>query len=263
MGRASVLPIQTVSKMIGDSVGFLTFLRAASENEQDSLVEYKEFVEFMEKMEGLFTELRAEKIKNSPLSGMLFLNAHASLLGATRIAFSGQSPPTFMALRGAIESALYGLIAAQSTENTDIWLKRADDPKRCKNLYRASNGIVLLEGDPNLRDMISNAYELSIEFGAHPNWRSVLPHMKFEPPTEKEQPVTLTYLHATASSATLRSITACVETGISILFMSPHVFPKHRVAATVHARAAELWAEFQSFLVKQGYVAEPAQDQSG
>jgi hypothetical protein len=244
-----------------DNFGFDTFLRAATENERDSLVEYKEFAEYMEQIEGIFVELRAEKIETGPLSGMLFLNAHACLLGAARIAFSGQSPPTFMVLRGAIESSLYALIASQSTDNTNIWLNRTSDPKRCKNLYRASNGIALLNSDPNLREAISNAYEHSIEFGAHPNLRSILPYVKIETPNEKGQPIGLTYLNSINSVETLRSITACIETGILVLLMSPHVFPQHPIAAQMHARAAKILAEFQGFLVKRGNLAEFTQDQ--
>jgi hypothetical protein len=131
--------------------GLRTFLKAANENESDSLVEYSDLVTFIDKIDDLFRKFVAFEIRGDPIAATLFINAHASFLAASRLAISGQSPPTFMALRGALESALYGLIAWYSEENRSVWLNRDRDLKRSRRLYSARNAFKLLKGDPNPR----------------------------------------------------------------------------------------------------------------
>jgi hypothetical protein len=112
--------------------GLSAFLKATNHNELECLTEYPHFVEFIDKVDGLFRNLIAVELRGDRVAATLFMNSHASFLAACRIAFSGQSPPTFMALRGALESALYGLIASQSEENGSVWLKRNEDLNRSR-----------------------------------------------------------------------------------------------------------------------------------
>jgi hypothetical protein len=187
---------------------------------------------------------------------MLFLNAHASFLAAVRIALSGQAPPTHMVLRGALESALYSLIASQNEANSTVWLHRDKDRRRALKLYTARNAIRLLKHDPNLLNLLGSYYEAAIDFGAHPNFRSVANHMRLEE-VDEGRLVSLTYLHAVPSDQSIRCMAACVEVGLAIIFMSPHAFPNVEVAGECQAEAFQIRGEFDRFIREAGHYDEP------
>jgi hypothetical protein len=73
--------------------------------------------------------------------------------------------------------------------------------------------------------MAREAYELTIEFGAHPNVRSVAEHVRLD---DEEPRLSLVYLHAAPSTAAARAIVACIETALVILFMSD-ASPNNRI----------------------------------
>jgi hypothetical protein len=241
--------------MIG--TGIRTFLQAASETESDCLREYPKFVEFVDKIDGLFKKVLTAEWQGDPLGTILLLNSHASFLAAVRIALSGQCPPTHMVLRGALESALYSLIASESDENRDIWLNRDKDKDRCRRLYTAKNALRRLQHDPNLLRVIDEAYDLLIDFGAHPNRRSILDHIRIED-REKHYAVSLTYLHNAPSTQAVRAIAACVETGLAIACIFPHALPNLPAAGEVHAEAIKIRQEYDSYIVSEfEYVGPP------
>lgn len=232
--------------------GLQAFLKAANENESECLSEYSDFIEFIDKIDNLFRKFIAVELQGDPFAATLFMNAHASFLAAARLAVSGQTPPTFMALRGALESALYGLIASQSEENRLVWVNRDRDLKRSRQLYTARKALNLLRNDPNLFAGASEAYELTVEFGAHPNARSVIEHLRLNEP----HGVSLIYLQAISSAAVVRTIVACIETGLVILNICPHVFPDHKSAMDVHGEACKIRNDLNLHLRDKGYLRE-------
>jgi hypothetical protein len=231
------------------------FLQAANESERESLAEYQDFIDFLDRIDALFRRLLNGEVSGEPLTWMLFLNAHASFLAAVRIALSGQVPPTHMALRGALESGLFSLIASRSEENRTAWLNRDKDRRRSKSIYTAPNAMKLLENDPNLLRSVREAYELAIDFGAHPNRRSLIDHLSFDEVTDDGYPVSLTYLHGAPSTQSLRAIAACIEVGLTILFISPHALSIDR-AGEAHSEAAQIRQEFDRFIREEGYYSD-------
>jgi hypothetical protein len=249
--RGSCQSFLTDCPAMKQNPGLRAFLKAANENETESLSEYSGFLDFIDDVDCLFRLLIQVEIRGDPIAATLFLNAHASFLAASRLAVSGQSPPAFMVLRGALESALYGLIASQSEENGSVWLNRDRDLARSRKLYTARNGLKFLGADPNLKAAATEAYELTIEFGAHPNARSVLEHLHHDLPNRK---VLLTYLSGVPSMPTARAIIACIETGIVISYLFPHVFPHHENALRAHRAATEIRRRLDRYLLDHGYT---------
>jgi hypothetical protein len=233
-----------------NDAGLRDFLKAANENEAASLAEYSDFIDFIDDIDRLFRTFIEKEIAGDPIAAALFLNAHASFLAASRLAVSGQSPPAFMALRGALESALYGLIVAQSEENRTLWINRADNLPQARKLFTARNALRFLESDPNLQAMATETYELTIEFGAHPNLRSIIEHLQF---TEGHG-LSLTYLAGVPSMPIVRAIIACIETGLVISYFYPHVFPDHENVAALHGAAIETRQRLDAYLRDHGYT---------
>jgi hypothetical protein len=237
--------------------GLRAFLKAANETEADCLEQYPALIDYIDKIDDLFRKLIAVEIQGDIFTATLFLNAHASFLAAARLAVSGQAPPTFMTLRGALESALYGLVASQNDENKDVWLNRAKNLHRSRKLYTARNALKILEIDPGLQAAAAEAYELAIEFGAHPNARSVIAHLRLD---EANRRLTLAYLQSVPSAEGMRTIIACIETGLVIIQICPHAFPDHEPAFAIHAEATNIRREFNAYLRDNGYLQEQEQE---
>jgi hypothetical protein len=60
------------------------------------------------------------------IAPLFMLQAHASFRSAAWLAMSCQSAPAFMALRGCLESSLYGLYLDRNPDTLDTWLSRHD-----------------------------------------------------------------------------------------------------------------------------------------
>lgn len=230
--------------------GIKSFLNLASENEQEARVHYVQFITFLERIDSLFREITVGEFQGEPIAALIFMNAHASFLGASRLALSGQSAPTYMVMRGALESALYALIASHTDGYSKIWVNRSKDIAACRRVFTAKNAFTILERDPHLCAAAKQAYEASIDFGAHPNFRSVFDHIGV---TELND-VTFTYLHSVPSNHIERAVTACIETSLIILNIAVHAFPKHAPAKLVHSESVKVRKEFENFLIDEGHA---------
>ncbi len=239
--------------------GIYSFLKAASENEAAILESEKELVALLVEVDRAFQTLNGQLVNGDVTGAMLLFNAHASFLAAVRIALSGQSPPTFMAMRGCIESALYALIAADDKSNAAAWLNRNNDKKRCKEIFKPYKAFQILKSkDPNLAVSLQEVYDLSIDFGAHPNMLSVVHHLTFKDEESGVQPVQLAILNNVDSITVTRTLLACVEMAIPVLWIFPQVLPGFAPAIEVHSQATiirqqlEKWRKSQNWRFESG-----------
>lgn len=121
-----------------------------------------------------------DNINNTPDWFPIFflVRSHSAFLGAVRLALSGQVPEAYMVLRGCLENAFYGFYVLRKPESKETWLRRHDDEKSKKKVrkeFKISNLLDLLENeDDRLRDIASNLYERTIDYGGHPNERALL-----------------------------------------------------------------------------------------
>jgi len=234
------------------------FLFTAQENEASCLNEYPELISLLDRMAKALRDMIGVST-GSPLEGrtvvenMLLVNAYSLYLSAVRIALSGQSPPVFAVLRACLESALYAVIAAQSEANCTIWIQRKQNLKKCRKIFKKETATKYLEDfDPNLAGCVNESYDALIDFGAHPNPRSVLGHMSFDTKDEGEL-VKFTFLHHVESSEILRPLMACFETGVVVLYLGHHALPKYEPARAAHSVSKILHDEFHE-LVKSYVV---------
>ena len=237
---------------------FDDFLEHASRNEQDATKYYADFVQFIRRIDELFRGLREEPMPGFPAVALLYLNSHACFLAACRIALSGQTPPAFTALRGAVESAMYALIASQSKEYADIWVDRAKDAdglKACRQVYKAQTAIDILQKDPNLATLTRQAYDLSIEFGAHPNVRAILYNVHMH-----ENQISFVYLNEIPSLPVVRTIGACVEKGLISVQICIHALSEIKAAKDIWDAAITVRKEYDHYVFENGYLEKEPPD---
>jgi hypothetical protein len=231
-----------------------SYLGAALETEQAALKEHKDIISYLEVLETLFVKLVSGKSHTTdPVVGLLAMNAHASFLAAISTAFRGQTPPTFMILRGCLESSLYAYLVSVDEKDGYIWLNREKDPKAAKEKFYANRAIEKLELlDPNLAALAKENYQWTIEFGAHPNHRAVLDHVRIKQGQPTGHEFSLVYLNAEASLATIRALAACVETGGMVLSIICHAMPDHPEGNAAFDEVWRLLRAFQKHLAETG-----------
>ncbi len=137
------------------------------------------------KIDGLHDKM-IENLNQSPefVAGFLLIRTHSYFRGAALKALSGQVAEGYMLQRGALESALYGLYAAGDDNRQKIWLNRHEDDasrKRVRREFTISNVLNHLQSvDAGTHDVAKRLYDRTIDYGGHPNERSVTTQVKTE-----------------------------------------------------------------------------------
>jgi len=118
------------------------------------------------------------------IPALLCLRAHSAYRTACHLALSGQGPETFVISRSCIEYALYAHHIHKDAELSELWLNRHDNDVLLKKHRREFTSGRALEGlskiCPALSDAASRLYETCIDFGGHPNPRSVTSTARLE-----------------------------------------------------------------------------------
>lgn len=119
----------------------------------------------------------------SRICALLFMRTHGAYRAACEAAMAGQAVETFVLIRALLETAGYAVHIHLHPELEESWLRRHDpDPAVAKTakdkflvkLVRES----IASGDRTAALRFHWLYNLSIDFGAHPNERSITGNMK-------------------------------------------------------------------------------------
>lgn len=154
------------------------FLEDARGNTFATFVKDKPFFKCLVDIENLFHSA-IDCMENSehwfPL--FFFLKAHAAFLAAIRLGLATQIPETFMVLRGMLENSLYGFYIYKNPTLAPVWLSRHEDKEsmeEVKDKFKAGFMLQALEiTDPALEKIARELYDRTIDYGAHPNERSL------------------------------------------------------------------------------------------
>lgn len=111
------------------------------------------------------------------LPAIFLLRSHSSFLAAISMAMSGQVAEAQPLIWTTLEHALYGFYIFKNPDLASVWLSRHDGEAERKNQRReftAAKLINALSGArPNIGRVASQIYERAIDYGAHPNERSL------------------------------------------------------------------------------------------
>jgi hypothetical protein len=116
------------------------------------------------------------------VSMSLFARAYSCFVGAVRLSCSGQVTETWVLLRACIENSLYAFYIAGNPEYATIWAERGeseDHKKNCRKVFAIGNiWKVLGEKSPSLTKAVKDYYDDTIDWGAHPNERSLFSNLE-------------------------------------------------------------------------------------
>ncbi|MFC1709351.1 hypothetical protein ACFL2J_04770 [Candidatus Omnitrophota bacterium] len=161
------------------------FLEKTNEQSHATFVKLKgEFLKLIE-IDELFTKAQ-ECAQNSKeyFPALFILKSHSAFLGAVRLAIGTQAPESYMVARGILECILYGFNIYKNPSYAKIWLTRDENKKNKKNVSDkfAIRGILrlLCKTDTGLSESAQKVYETTIEYGAHPNEKSLSAVLKMK-----------------------------------------------------------------------------------
>lgn len=200
------------------SFGFYLDMAAQTEH---ILISGKQFpLPMLERVHDFYPEvILAGDLKLTPSTAFLSTHAFALWLAASRVALSGHEAAVYPLLRTALEAACYAFLAHKDDRLASIWANREkDDAARaaCRREFtsaikRVATMLSALQSE--MGDVVVDCYDRLIDFGAHPNTRSVLSHVTV---TEHENAyrADMPALYASSSYQVTRGLVACIDVGV-------------------------------------------------
>jgi hypothetical protein len=223
------------------------FVKQARKHETAAVNAHPEILGLIETLNGAFNSLTNLAVNGPALPALLLLDSHASFLCAVRSALSGQIPVVSMALRGSIESGLYGLIMSRDKSTEQAWIGRETDRGLCRRTFSASRGLALLrEVDPDFAQFLHESYEIAIDNGAHPNFPSIKGQIMLDE-YDRANKISHIYLHTHEATPVVTALRTCVETGMAIASLFRHILPKHPPALEADRTARQVYFAYQTY----------------
>ena len=177
------------------------------------------------------------------LTPHFFLRSHSSFRSACELATSGQVAATYPLLRICIEYAGYCLHIHKNPELGEVWLRRHDENEEA---FRAAKKNFLIK---NIKETIETTnqhtakifdtiYQRTIDFGAHPNERSITGNTQLI--EEDERSIFLQiYLHADGPELDL-ALKTTAQAGVCSLEILQEVFRERFELLGVREKLLEL-----------------------
>ncbi len=107
------------------------------------------------------------------ISASLFLRSLGTFRATCRLALSGQMFEANVLTRSILESGVYAWACAHSQDHRDAWNSRGNgDTEKATARRRFKWGTLiglLREADADLADRVNTLYDITIDYGAHPN----------------------------------------------------------------------------------------------
>lgn len=206
-----------------DDNSFRTYLKAGTENLERTLAGQSPFLTMMDNLD-LFIRNHIIKLGVIPddfIVHSLRVNARFMLMIAFRIGLTGHAAGVYPTLRTALETACYALIMSKDKLLVDKWVGRNDSPegmKACKSAFQSpikkAQKIMNVQRS-NYGDVMYQLYDWTIDFGAHPNPKTVTLHARL---SDDEDSGVTRYeniaLYGDGSFEFERTLFACIEMGL-------------------------------------------------
>jgi hypothetical protein len=133
-----------------------------------------------------------------------------------------------MVLRGCLESGLYGNYVSKKPDAGEIWLNRSsgdEGKKKCKNEFTIRNVLNSLQKiDTKTYEIAQKLYEITIEYGGHPNKDALLSMMK---KTKDDTSINFQTEYLTGDTPQLQlCLKMCASIGVCSLYIFKNVFPE-------------------------------------
>jgi hypothetical protein len=128
-----------------------------------------------------FTRVQKDWIKPGKLLAPHFLiRSHSAFRAACEHALSGQASETYPLVRVCLENSGYALLMHENYALTEKWVRRHDSVtalKEARRQFKHNRCEAIRRKNRKSADVFDNLYQRSVDFGAHPNERSLIPYL--------------------------------------------------------------------------------------
>jgi hypothetical protein len=160
------------------------------------------------------------------LAPLFLTRSHSAYRTECQLAMSGQSTESFCIGRSCLEFALYGLHISDNPDLEETWLQRHNNEesfyKVGKEFSNKSVLKTLARIDHDLHATVEQLYQRTIDYGGHPNERSVTSNMSMSMVDEHIM-VRQFYLQG-ESLALEHALKTAAQIGLAALYIFRHVF---------------------------------------
>ena len=203
------------------------FADAAFRNMLATFVQKKPQFGMLIEIDGLYVEIgKSLSHPENVLAPLFVTRSHSAYRTGCQLASGGQVSEAFCVLRACLECALYCLHIYEHDSLGEVWLRRHDTEASLNaSRKKFSHGKViatLRKTDPKLCSTIQGLYERTIDYGGHPNERSITGSMKMEA-SEDEVGVKQYYLHGD-SLYLEHGLKSSAQIGLGGLYILRHRF---------------------------------------
>lgn len=151
---------------------FRRHLDDASENERLTLMNFATQLRTLESIDEVYEAMPCHPVQRDSLWYLFAGRARGAHLAAVRLLLGGHVAEVYPLMRVALEDAVYAH-RTKDKQTARIWLKRGESDECRRTARKALQFRPSLEGlkneDSVIADAVSQFYELTIDFGAHPN----------------------------------------------------------------------------------------------
>jgi hypothetical protein len=176
------------------------------------------------------------------LTPLFFLRCHSAFRAACEHAMAGQVTDAFPQIRVCLEYAGYALYIHKNPKLAEMWLKRHDSDaatKAVKNKFKVANVRATIEkANKHTAKVFAELYERAIDFGGHPNERSITGSLKITDLGDRKSFDSL-YLHGNGLEMD-HALRTTAQTGVCALVILQEAFPERFELLGVRAALMEL-----------------------
>lgn len=175
------------------------FWDAAMSNVVANFAHDRPDVGLLRQVDHLFSRIAQSLIEpQNPLVALLLLRTHSAFRGASLVAMTGMPTDAYPLLRAVLEYAGYALLMHRKPDYGEVWLRRHDSAAAKKAVRRAFTPTEIkdLLGtlDKGLQKVFDELYEYTIDFGGHPNEKSLTSNLSWTQ-TGRARAYKVQYLH--------------------------------------------------------------------
>jgi hypothetical protein len=158
----------------------------------------------------------------SEVEAMLFLRCHAAFRAAAGEAMAGQAVECYRQCRGMLENAAYAVHIRRDPSLATVWLNRHRDEAGMKASKKAFRYIAVTASvaaaNQHAGKRFADLYQRTIDWGGHPNERSVTGNMKMiEEPDRRVMLAIMLHGDGVELDMALKTVAQCAMVSLELL----------------------------------------------
>jgi hypothetical protein len=199
------------------------FLEETHQNQYGAFHNKKHEVGLLIAIDDLFVRVSKNWLNPpSEIEAMLFLRCHAAFRAAAGEAMAGQVIESYRQCRGILENAAYAVHIHHSPALERVWLDRhlgEDNMKASRRAFNHDKVVAsVTAANMHAANRFEELYQRTIDFGGHPNERSVTGSMKItKEPGRRVMRAIMLHGDDAALAMALKSVAQCAMVSLEML----------------------------------------------